>query len=242
MRHTGSQWLLIGLIVTALAGIALAEEPEYGFGGGGPGLGLFMPDLSEINAFVEGAGFPALEGNLFLIGGDGRGGVVPGPMFGGSGWGAWIESEHEHLHAEYGLGLGGFELGFAIGGNERSVLSIGAVMGGGGVELILTEYAPIVLKDYAPRGIVVEPTRQIYDSGFAFVDPYVDMQIQLLAWMGFGVRAGYLLPLFELNWRDEGPLDAPPLAPSGLYVRLSVVFGGFGPLNSETVVEEAPIP
>jgi len=242
MRYAAPRWLSVVLIAGALTSAALAEEQEYGFGGGGSGLGLFMPDLSEINAFVEGAGFPALEGNLFLIGGGGRGGVVPGPVFGGSGWGAWIESEHGNLHAEYGLGLGGFELGFAIGGNERSVLSIGAVMGGGGVELILTEYPPVILEDYAPRGIVIEPTRQIYDSGFAFVDPYVDMQIQVLAWMGLGVRAGYVLPLFELNWQDEGPLDAPPLAPSGLYLRLSFVFGGFGSLTSEGVVNEESIP
>ncbi len=242
MRYAALRWLSIVLIAGTLTSAALAEEPEHGFGGGGSGLGLFMPDLSEINAFVEGAGFPTLDGNLFLVGGGGRGGVVPGPVFGGSGWGAWIESENANLHAEYGLGLGGFELGFAIGGNERSVLSIGAVMGGGGVELILTEYPPIVLEGSTPRGIVVEPTRHVYDSGFAFVDPYVDMQIHLLAWMGLGLRAGYVLPLFELNWRDEGPLDAPPLAPSGLYVRLSVVFGGFGLMDSEATVDEEPIP
>ena len=86
MRHARLRWLTAVLVVTALTGVVHAQEPGYAFGGGGPGLGLFMPDLSEINAFVEGAGFPTFDGDLFLVGGGGRGGVVPGPVFGGAGW------------------------------------------------------------------------------------------------------------------------------------------------------------
>jgi hypothetical protein len=238
MRRASLRWLSVALIVTALTGTALADEPKYGFGGGGPGFGLFMPDLTEINEFVEAAGFVPFEGEMFLVGGGGRGGLVPGPVGGGAGWGAWIESRQANLGAEFGVGLGGLDLGFAVGGDERSVLTLGALFGGGGAELILTEYPLVVYAALAPRGIIVEPTRQVYDSAFALVSPYVDVQIQLLDWIGLGVRAGYTLPLFELNWWDEGPLDPPSLAPSGPYVCFSLVFGGIGRLEPEVVIEE----
>ena len=238
MRHARLRWLPAVLIVAALTGAVQAQEPEYAFGGGGPGLGLFMPDLSEINAFVEGAGFPAFDGDLFLVGGGGRGGVVPGPVFGGAGWGAWIESETTEAHTEYALGLGGFDSGFAVGGSVHSVLTLGALFGGGAAELVLTEYPSIILEGVSPNGIVVEPTRQTYDSFFLLVAPYIDAEILLLPWMGLAVRAGYVWSPFELNWADSGPLAAPSLAPVGAYVRFSVVFGGIGPLPSEE--ETAP--
>jgi hypothetical protein len=228
MRHAGSRWMLMLLIGAALAGTVRADEPEFGFGGGGPGFGLFMPDLTEIDEFIAGAGFAPFDGELTLVGGGGRAGTVPGPVFGGAGWGAWTESQGGNVHAEFGVGLGGPEIGFAIGGTERSALSIGTLFGGGVAELILTEYPPIVYTDLAARGIVVNPAQQTYDSIFAFVAPYIDMQIQLLSWIGLGVRAGYVWAPFELNWEDPGPLDAPDLALSGPYVRFSIVFGGIG--------------
>jgi len=242
MRRAWIRWLSTGILMAALAGAALAAGPERGFGGGSAGFGLLMPDLAEINAFVEGAGFPAFDGGLFLAGGGGRGGAVPGPVFGGAGWGAWIESERGSLHAEYGLGLGGFDMGFAVGGSDRSVLTFGVLMGGGGAELTLTEFPQAAIGRTPPRGIVPKPARQTYDCGFLLVAPYFDMQIQLLDWMGLGVRAGYMLSLLELNGGDEGPLDAPALAPRGVYVRFSLVFGGIGGIDSEPAAEIAKMP
>lgn len=239
MRQMGSRWMLAVLITAGLAGTALAGEPGYVVGGGGPSFGLFMPKLTEINEFVGGAGFAPFDGYLLLAGGSGRGGVVPGPTFGGGGWGAWIESWEGDLRAEYEIGLGGLDLGLAVGGNERSVLTLGALLGGGGAELVLTEYPPIEPFGVGPQGIVIEPTQQTYDSAFAFVAPYVDMQVQLLDWLGLGVRAGYVWAPFELNWHDEGPLEPPDLSPSGWYVRFSVVFGGI--FSTEPVPAARPL-
>jgi len=233
MVHARSQWLAAVLIAVALAGAVGASEPEYIIGGGGAGFGLSMPDLAEINEFVDGAGFAPFGDRMMLIGGGGRGGFVPGPMFGGAGWGAWIESRRGNFHAEYGVGLGGFDMGYGIGGTERSVLTIGAVVGGGGAEVVLTEDPVPTNQGIGSRGVVVEPTRQVYDSAFAFVAPYLDVQIQLLDWMGFAVRAGYVLPLFELNGQDQGPLYAPALALAGPYVRVSVVFGAITAVDAE---------
>jgi len=239
MRSIVSRGLWVVCAIVTLAAAACAADAQIGFGGGGPGLGLYMPELTQVNAFLEDAGFPQLDGDLLLIGGSGRGGVVPGLTYGGAGWGAWIESDTGTRHADYGIGLGGFDLGYAVGGDAHSVLTLGAVMGGGGAEVVLTEHPVSSSDGWNPEGIIVEPTRQIYDSAFVFVAPYVDMQIRLLPWMGIGLRAGYLLPFLELNGQDDGPLDAPDLALPGTYVRLSVVFGGLADLQSEPLAEES---
>ena len=234
MKRVTALSLIALLVALTSVSSVLAAEAEYGVGGGGPGIGLFLPDLTEINAFVSGAGFSPFEGNLFLIGGGGQGGLIPGPSYGGSGWGAWIESRDGDLYAEYGLGLGGFEMGYAVGGDENSLLALGLTIGGGGAELILTEYPPIHPYSVDPRGIVPEPTRFTYDSVFFFAAPYADVRIQLLSWMGLGLRAGYVWAPIEFNASDDGPLEAPRLAPSGIYVQFSVVFGGIGEIGDAT--------
>lgn len=234
MRHSGVLVLVGAILCAAAVGCLAADEPQIGFGGGGPGFGIFMPPLAAINTFVSGAGYAPFEGDLALIGGGGRGGVAPGPVFGGAGWGAWITSRDGRLHAEYGVGLGGFDLGYAAGGSSRSVLTVGLLMGAGGAEVVLME-EPLPVNGFAPRAIVVEPAIQTYDSFFVFGAPYIDVQIQILEWMGFGLRAGYVWSPLEINWQDDGPLAAPSLAPSGLFIRFTIMFGGIG-----TVGEDGP--
>jgi len=224
---------LVGVVLTLTFVPSIsAAEPQVAFGGGGPSLGLFMPSMTRINAFVEDAGFQPFEGNLFLIGGSGGGGLAPGATYGGSGWAAWIESSRGERHAEYSAGFGGFEMGYALGGDASSILGIGLTLGGGAVELALTEELQAVPLEFGPHGIVVEPTRFTYDSVFFFAAPYIEMQVQLLDWVGIGVRGGVVWSPIELNGSDEGPLEAPVLAPSGPYVSLSVVFGGITWLDS----------
>jgi len=223
--------LVLGFLLLCVAISGAAQEFEYVVGGGGPGIGAFMPDLAEINMFVSDAGFAPFEGNLFLIGGAGRGGLVPGPTFGGSGWGAWVTSTQGDLEAEYGVGLGGFDLGYAIEGSENAVVTIGLLMGMGGADLTLTGSPsnPIPV----PLGIVPAPTEQVYNSVFLVLAPYADMQIALLDWVGISVRAGYVWSPLSYDWHDAGLPDAPNLALDGLYIHVTVAFGGiFGMENA----------
>jgi len=233
MLRNAMRWAAMGLMIVAAGAASWAAEPHHAFGGGGPSIGTFMAEIEGINAFLVGAGFAPFDGDLLLLGGGGRGGVAPGVTFGGAGWGAWSESHVGDRHAEFGVGLGGFDLGLAIGGSDRAVLAVGVLLGGGAAELILTEDSPIPINEVLPRGIVVEPEREAYDSAFILVAPYVDVQIQILDWVGFAVRAGYAWTPLELNFRDDGPLNPPRLSPSGFYVRLSIAFGAITPLGEE---------
>jgi hypothetical protein len=224
--------MMLGLLVLGIAILGAAQEFEYVVGGGGPSVGAGMPNLTEISDFVTSAGFAPLEGNLFLIGGAGRGGLVPGPTFGGSGWGAWVTSTKGDLEAEYGMGLGGFDLGYAIGGSDNAVVTVGLTMGMGGAGLTLTGSPPTAIP--VPLGIVPAPTEQVYNSVFLVLAPYADMQIAVLDWLSVSVRAGYVWSPLSYDWHDAGLPNAPDLALDGLYVHATIAFGGIFGMNEDS--------
>ena len=230
---SGVRCILFGLVVLLGTIAGFAAEASVGFGEGGPSLGLFFPDLSEVSAFAQASGFPALEGSLWLAGGHGRSGSLGGISVGGCGWGAWIESKSGEQTTRYVVGWGGSDVGLVIGGSERSVLTIGAVLGGGGggLELIdqdVSEGTPV------PLGITIEPTHLSYGVAFLATAPYVDMQIMPFDWIGIGVRAAYLVSPISFSWLEiAGDAAASPeLAPSGLVVSFAIVFGGMAGMDS----------
>ena len=239
--------LLIALPVAGMANAGSAQEPPMGFGDGGPMVGLFLPDLDEVNGFLVDHGFAQLDEMLIVAGGGGRGGVIGGLAVGGMGWGGWVESNREELVASLSIGFGGFDVGYAVGGNSRSVLTIGMVLGGGGSSLELFGYAPENGPEddrgCTPAGIIVEPTKLEFSTAFAAIQPYVDMQIQLLDWLGLAVRIGYLLAPIEISWGDaEIALYSPDLNLAGPFVGFSLGFGGIGeeePKDLATLLQEA---
>lgn len=216
--------LMVGFLFLCVAATGAAQEFDYVVGGGGSGIGTFMPDLTAINAFVTSAGYGPLEGNMFLFGGNGRGGLVPGFTFGGSGWGAWVTSTKGELQAEVGVGLGGFDLGYAIDGSENAVVTIGLMMGIGGADLTLTGSPPTAIP--VPLGIMPAPAEKVFHSVFLVLAPYADMQIALLDWLSITVRTGYVWSPLSYDWHDEGLPDAPNLALDGLYIQATIAFGG----------------
>jgi len=243
--------LLVGVAVVGTANGGSTQEPAIGFGGGGPMVGLLLPDLAEVNAFLIDSGFSPLDETFIVAGGGGRGGVIGDLVAGGMGWGGWVESNREELVASLSIGFGGFDIGYAVGGNSRSVLTIGTVLGGGGSSLELFGYAPENGPENdpgcTPGGIIVEPTKLEYSTAFAAIQPYVDMQVQLLDWLGFAVRIGYLLAPIEISWGDaEIALYSPDLNLSGPFIGFSLRFGGIGeeepkdlPTRLQDVVDDA---
>ncbi len=219
------------LALTCLAALcvslgSLGETMGFGFGGGG--AMAFFPDLAGIDAFLLENGLDPLEGG-FLIGGggSGRGGVIGGMAFGGMGFGVVAESEGADRSAELVVGAGGFDVGFAVGGSERSVLTLGVVLGGGAAVLDLSFWDVVPMQ--GGRGVVPVPveTREIVRA-FGFILPYVSMEAQVLGFMGLEVRIGYLLPVVGVDFGDGVGIPAPSLDLSGPFLGFSLVFGGIG--------------
>lgn len=223
-RMLGILTLLMGLSVLAvLPGLAQPAQRGFGFGGA---MGMtFFPDMTSINAFMSENGLPSMGDMLCGAGGNGRGGMIGGPVFGGGGWGLLAFSENDELYAELVSAGGGFDMGRAIGGNERSVLSVGALLGAGANVLSISGY---LVQTIEPEGLVPEPTYREIGVATGFIQPYVSMAAQLLPWMGFEFRIGYILPLFEIPFGDLLGIPAPSMSLSGPTVSFGFSFGGIG--------------
>jgi len=218
--------LLILLCIGAMgSSLVMAEPIVRGFGFGGPMAMAFFPDMTGINTFMSENGLAPMGDFLIGAGGGGRGGVIGGPSFGGIGWGVLAASESEDRHAELVLAGGGFDLGAAIGGDESSVLTIGAVLGGGANVLTVTGVFDD-LEDVTLNGIVPEQTYREIGLAMGFVQPYVSLSAQLLPWMAFELRLGYMLPIFGVEFGDLLGIPAPSLELSGPTVSFGFVFGG----------------
>ena len=220
-------FMILACISAVGSSLALAEPITRGFGFGGAMAMAFFPDMTGVNTFMSENGLPAMGDFLIGAGGGGRGGVIGGLSFGGIGWGMLALSEGEDHYAELVFGGGGFDIGAAIGGNDTSVLTVGAVVGGGANVLTLTGIFDD-LEDLAPSGIVPEPTSRELVHAMGFVQPYVSMSAQLLPWMGFELRLGYVLPVFGIDVGDLLGIPAPSLDLSGPTISLGFVFGSIG--------------
>jgi len=219
--------LLLGLPFVGLANHEDVGATAMGFGFGGPMIGLFVLDLGSgddqatVNGILAENGYAPLPERMITFGGGGGGGVMGGFSFGGSGWGGSITSIQEGKKAELSLGFGGMNIAYAVGGDERSLLLIGVVLGGGGLDLKLRDRIPVSFED-----AVADPTTVTLSQGFFAAEPYVCFQVQPLSWLAFEAHLGYLLTL-PGNW-EEGGLEVagPFLRLSGPFVGLSIAFGG----------------
>lgn len=216
--------LCIGAMGSSLV---MAEPVVRGFGFGGAMVMAFFPDMTGINTFMSENGLPSMGDFLIGAGGGGRGGIIGGPTFGGIGWGVLATSESEEVYAELVFGGGGFDLGIAIGGDETSVLTVGAVLGGGANVLTLSGIFAVP-DGLTPTGIVPEPTYREIGCAMGFVQPYVSMSAQILPWIGFEFRLGYILPVFGFDFGDLLGIPAPSLQLSGPTVSFGLAFGGIG--------------
>ena len=241
--------VVLGL-VCLLGTVAYAVEDDASdgriwFGLGGSTFGLFLPDLSAVDAFLIDAGFGVFGDALLFSGGRGRGGALNGLSLGGIGWGAEATTAEEDRYAELAIGFGGLELGRVIGGDQRSLLTLGVVLGGGGTSLTLFEGVNPVDEDgdsSSPRGIVPEPTILARHGAFFAIEPFASLQVQPLHYLGFELHLGYLLPLFTFDWGDAELAGASPDL-GGPVVSLSATWGAIGrpaigPILDEPEIEE----
>jgi len=242
MKRTVGFFLILVCIGSMGSGLLAAEPATLEFGFGAAMAMAFFPDMTGINTFMSENGLPPMGDALIGVGGGGRGGVVGGPAFGGIGWGVLATSKSEDRSAELAFAAGGLDLGAAIGGDESSVLTMGVVLGGGANVLSLTG-PPGQTEAVAPGGIVPEPMCRELRLIVGFVQPYVSMSAQLLPWMGFEFRLGYVLPLFGIEYGDLPGIPAPSLELAGPTVSLGLVFGGIGTepeVEAEAEEERAP--
>ena len=237
MKRTMGFFLILVCIGSIGAVLVAAEPGTLGFGFGGAMAMAFFPDMTGINTFMSENGLDPMGDMLIGAGGGGREGAIGGPAFGGIGWGVLATSKGEDRSAELVCGGGGLDLGAAVGGDERSVLTMGVVLGAGANVLSL-KGLPVQAEGVTPGGIEPEPMHRELRLIVGFVQPYVSMSAQLLPWMGFEFRLGYVLPLFGIEFGDLLGIPAPSLELAGPTVSFGLGFGGIGAESEDDVEAE----
>jgi ketosteroid isomerase-like protein len=115
------------------------------------------------------------------------------------------------------------DIAYVVGGNERSLLSIGVVLGGGEVDLKLRDHSPVSFED-----AVANPATTTLSRGFLSAEPYIRFQVQPLMWLGLKLHLGYLFTL-PGGWEEGGQeISGPSLNLTGPFVGISIAFGGIG--------------
>jgi len=233
---------MLGLITVLVcigamgSSLVMAEPASRGFGFGGAMGMAFFPDMTGINTFMSENGLPSMGRLLVGSGGNGRGGTIGNLVFGGIGWGLMGFSQSDNFYAELVSAGGGFDLGAAIGGSEDSVLTIGVVLGAGANVLSLSgvfDDDSDDLDDVTTCSIVPAPTNRELVHVNGFVQPYISMAAQLLSWVGFELRLGYIFPVVGMDVGDLVGIPAPSLEMSGAIASFGFVFGGIGPSEEE---------
>jgi hypothetical protein len=224
--------MTVGL-VCLLAATAIASEGESGkgqvwFGLGGSSVGLLLPDLGATDAALLDRGFGAFGDAVVVTGGRARGGVLGGVSLGGIGWGGETVTATENRYAELAIGFGGIEVGAVVGGDKRSLLTFGAVIGGGGTGLMLLEEPEVWSgDDFGTCGVIPEPVILGRYSAFLAVEPFISFQVQPLHYFGFELHLGYMLPIAAFTWGDTELEGASPRL-SGPVIGLSATWGAIG--------------
>ncbi len=242
---------IIGVALACLVGMtALAADEADGagrvwFGLGGSTVGVAFPDLAVVNTLLTDRGYGALGETVLFTGGRARGGVIGGLSLGGIGWGGEMAAVAENRYAELAIGFGGIEAGGVLGGDERTLLTLGAVLGGGGTSMVLLEDAiPVDAGEepYGTCGVIPEPLIFGRYSVFLAIEPFISLQVQPLHYLGFELHLGYLFPIASYEWGDAELEGATPKL-SGPVVSLSATWGAIGrpaigPILERPEVEE----
>jgi hypothetical protein len=205
--------VLIGLASTCVLAQQDDEPPipprrskaaRFGaFAGFTPGW-LFV-DVNPINDFLVSTGAAALKDNgMYLWGGGGAAYImlVPNLRVGGMGMGGTIKSTSvdafgTRRDAELHVGVGGVTLEYVIPVVERLDVSIGTMLGGGGIDITWRQDNGGIhtwtgeggtLKDGGPFTQV----KRTYSGSYFVWIPSVNVEYAILGWLGARVGASYM--------------------------------------------------
>jgi hypothetical protein len=197
---------------------------------------LFL-DLSGLNAAITSAGYPHINEVLFAMGGGGYGGSGDGVRFGGLGGGGETVSANEGRNVRFGLDYYGFLLEKATESNSELTVVLGAVLGGGSLELRLIDRFPDSFDDAVGSPYVISMTKSFY-----MLQPYVAFEARPLNWMATRLQLGFLWGLTDPWAFEEVQFSGPPRTLTGLIASLTVQFGGYAADegNGSAEVERLP--
>lgn len=219
MTHRALTILLLALALTLAAATGFSQpddqyepippsKPSTGKLGGAGGYtpGWLFLDLDGLNAVMSASGFaPFDDGRLMMHGGQGYAYLllVQNLRIGGLGMSGSRSTSRIELATntrrdlELSVGYGGVSLEFAIPVVPRVDVTVGTVIGGGGMTLTLRRDRGTardwggIWGEAGGSGAAEEFTRKL-EGSFFVLQPSVTVEVAILRWLGVRAGAGYL--------------------------------------------------
>lgn len=237
MRHLeGTMKLWVYAAALALGASPLAaqdDEPERLAGRGFFQAGYIRLDLDEMNASLQGAGFPTLEGDVLTLGGAGYG-TRGRFLIGGEGHallGGAETTADGARQLSFGGGYGLFRVGYLAFSHRGLDVFPTFGIGGGGMSLSIAERSAPTFDD-----VLADPeTSSRLSTGSFLLDVGLALNYRVPAGEedggGFlvGLQGGYTFAPGSTAWRlDEinNVAGGPAFQIEGPYLRVSI--GGWG--------------
>lgn len=224
------------LVVTSIGMVVgVVGQVSVGLGSGGPLVGLLTLDFFPLNAALSAAGYPTVEGPLVVFGGGGVGGVLGGPVFGGIGFGGNLTALAADKRTDLELGYGGVVIEAARPAGQGAIIGVGAVLGGGGLDLTARARRPLDFDD-----ALADPPVSQFRLGFFGGLAYLRLQVQVLPWLAVEGWGGYFLA-FPGRWEEGGrEIAGPQLELRAPFLGLRISFGGIGSREAAVPEPEPP--
>lgn len=213
--------VVLCLLLVALPQVSAAKGPSSE-GRGGSWIGWFMPDLTDFNDKLESNGLPTLDGTFTLYGGGGYG-EWNNIRLGGFGGGGSLAKEEGAKRSELSMGFGGVHAA-RVWTLDKIKLEVGAVVGGGGATIVLSDGTPSSGDD-----AIVNPYDTVIDRGFFLVGPSLGARLNVTDLMAVHLSAGYLHTIGDWKHRNAKTTLSGFPDLNGSYISIGFVFGGVHP-------------
>lgn len=225
------------------------RRSHAGFNGFGGFFVMGMPQKSKaLDQLTDDMQMGRFSEMAYGMGGYGLVHLGGGWRIGGSGAGVSTTSksiftdpvtgDRYNRKAEYDFGYGGFLLEYSPWMIGRVNFGVGALFGGGGVELEMWQDEGVFSWEDIQDPFVTPPSsadsptnvNTSIEQGFFVVRPYVTARIHILDWMALEGQVGYFWTSFQKNsWQmnlTEMNGDGPDLDLNQPDFRIGLAFGG----------------
>jgi len=196
----------------------------------GPTPAILFLQLDTLNSAITTAGYPRITEVLFTMGGSGLAGRDDGVRFGGMGTSGATISRDGTRSVRLALDYYGLLVEKATHSESDLTVVLGAMLGGGSLDLRLIHRVPDTFDDAAGMPYVASMSKCLYA-----VEPYVAFETRPSSWLSTRLQFGLLWALTDPWTFEEAEFAGPPRTMAGLVASLTLQFG-----LPEVDTDEAP--
>jgi len=227
------------LILISISFVSFSQTQtyfDYPFGGGGGFMpGVQFVNLDDLNAKLVSQSLPKFSnGTVFITGGGGfiYLGFVPQLRVGGLGYGGTKSLSHSknsiNYQVDYSIGVGGFTVEYTLPFVKDIAISIGAIIGAGGISVEYYENS----QNFLWPTVFTSSQKNNYtklNNDFFLVSPTLNVDIPIYRFLALRIGTGYQITVGG-EWKannNQTLFNAPDSFNGNSFFLLTGIYFGF---------------